>query len=281
MAHSAARTHSDTLVLRGYNGGSIASLDDWASHGLPPDRARRHWKDGRSAMELARCWTSAGIPRVPEQLTRLFASHPLTQNVAISSGTVEHATPLPFGPGGPRCHDLALQAHNGGDLVTICIEAKADEPFGGCVANELVEARKRPSTKFPERLDWLSRSLLGIAAFNGADRTSLNPAAAILPYQLLTGIAGTLVEADRQGCGLAIFVVHEFRSHATDDERMRENAKTLDGFINLLWATNEHDRECPPHLCPGHLIGPVRLRNRAGAPHIPLLIGKVRTDVSR
>ncbi len=78
--------------------------------------------------------------------------------------------------------------------MTVCIEAKADESFGGKVAEELRKARKRPVTRFPERLDWLTRSLLGLPAFEDDQFLVLSDVVANLPYQLLSAIGGTLLE---------------------------------------------------------------------------------------
>jgi hypothetical protein len=80
--------------------------------------------------------------------------------------------------------------------VPICVEAKADESFGGKVTEELRKARKRPSTKFPERLDWLTRSLLGFPAFKDDQLLVPSDVVANLPFQLLSAIGGTVNHKD-------------------------------------------------------------------------------------
>jgi hypothetical protein len=126
-----------------------------------------------------------------------------------------------------------------GDKNQVCIEAKADESFGGTVAEELGKARKRPVTRFPERLDWLTRSLLGLPSFNDDQFLVLSDSVAELPYQLFSAIAGTLLEARLQHASKAVFVVHEFRTTSTVDARMGDNAKALDGFLHLLHSANK------------------------------------------
>ncbi|MEP7366886.1 MAG: hypothetical protein ABI972_26815, partial [Acidobacteriota bacterium] len=122
--------------------------------------------------------------------------------------------------------------------VTICVEAKADESFGGSVAEELAKARRRPATRFPDRLNWLSSSLLGVPAFLDRDQMALSDEIAGLPYQLLAAIGGTILEAELQKSTMAILVVHEFRTLLTTDIKMTANAKALDDFLRLLLAEN-------------------------------------------
>lgn len=135
---------------------------------------------------------------VPPALSQVLDSHEVTRGLVVSSGITQRETTLPFSNHGPRCHDLALIAERDGCIVTISIEAKADEPFGGLVAEELRKSRQRPETKFPERLDWLTRSLVGLPAFMDNQRLVLSDVISTLPYQLLSAIGGTLLEAQLQ-----------------------------------------------------------------------------------
>jgi hypothetical protein len=73
---------------------------------------------------------------VPAQLVQLLESKEGTRRTVIKSGITEHETTLPFSNRGARCHDLALRAERDGCAVTICVEAKADESFGGSVDDE-------------------------------------------------------------------------------------------------------------------------------------------------
>jgi len=144
------------VQIKSQVGEPIRSFSDWEKHALPPDRRERHWKESRSAFELGRSWTANGEPTVPRELIQLLDSHEGTRSTVIVSGITEHETALPpLSSRGPRCHDLALQAEQDGCAVTVCIEAKADESFGGTVAEELRKAKRRPVTKFPERLTGL------------------------------------------------------------------------------------------------------------------------------
>lgn len=272
------------IQIKSHTGKPIRSFADWEKHALPPERRELHWKKGRSAYELGWSWTANGEPTVPGELTRLLESHEGTRGTVILSGITEHETTLPFGVRGPRCHDLALHAEQDSRVVTVCIEAKADESFGGTVSKELMKARKRPVTRFPERVDWLTRSLLGLPAFEDDQRLVLSTAIAELPYQLLSAIGGTLLEAENRKASKAIFVVHEFRTSETKDVNLDANANALNRFLGLLLTANKGVGE-NFKLESGHIVGPISITDYpvAGANRIPrdipLFIGKIRTDL--
>lgn len=271
------------LIVTNYCGKPIRCFADWAEFALPPERMRRHWKKGRSAFELGREWVPGTSPEVPESLMRLLDSHEATRGIRFHAGKTECETPLPFSTRGPRCHDLALYGSRAGYSVTVCIEAKADESFGETVANELKSAMKRPGSAFPLRFDWLCRSLLGCAGFVNFSELVLSSAVAHLRYQLFSAVAGTLLEAANQRSRLAVFVVHEFRTSATDDRKLAENAAALHDFVAALLAHNScdsanvvsEDRSLigPITMCPQGIPSTVPVPT-----DIPLFIGKIRTD---
>jgi hypothetical protein len=272
------------IEIRGYAGELIRSFADWERCAMPPERKVKHWKKGRSAYELGWAWTGTGEPAIPADLAALLDSHRGTQGITIRSGIAERETPLPFGTRGPRCHDLALLGERDDSAVVICVEAKADESFGGTVTEELLKARTRSArTRFPDRLDWLTRSLLGVAAFSDPDRMVLSDVIAGLAYQLLAGVSGTLLEAELRGASIAIFVVHEFRTTATDDAKMEANGRALNDFLRLLLSSNGVN-DVPMGLAIGQLVGPVPIAERVvDGPckmpgRIPLYVGKIRTD---
>lgn len=272
-----------SLQIRSHTGESIRSFSDWEKYGLPPERREQHWKEGRSAFELARSWTAHGEPTVPLELVQLIDSHEATRRTVILGGITEHETALPFARHGPRCHDLSLHAEQDGRVVSICVEAKADESFGGTVAEELKKARKRRVTKFPERLDWFTRSLLGLPAFEDDQFSVLSKVVSELPYQLLSAIGGTLLEAKLQHASKAIFIVHEFRTTATADTKLEVNANALNRFLRLLLSANQRG-DVGLEIGIGQLVGPISISERpieaaVNILHqIPLFVGKVRTD---
>ena len=285
------------LKITGYKEEPIISFDDWERHALPPMRKKLHWKKGRSAYELGSSWTSTGEPAVPHELIDLLESHESTRGAMILTGITEHETALPYSVRGPRCHDLALLAEQCGCSMTICIEAKADESFGGTVAEELTKAKnrveeknradpeRRAVTMFPKRLDWLTRALLGLPAFNDDQFKAISDGVSPLPYQLLSAIAGTLLEAAYRNASKAVFVVHEFRTELTEDVKLKANANALNRFLGILLSANKAGVSEKFELECGNIIGPIYIADRSvtgpiNVPyHIPLFIGKIRTDL--
>lgn len=267
------------LTFTSNDGQAIRTFADWATWGLPETRRLQHWKEGRSAFELARAWTETETPHAPPDLQHILDFCPHTRGLILDRGVVEHETPLPFGSRGPRCHDLVLWGRRADNRFLLSIEAKADEPFGATIACELEKALKRPVTRFPDRLHWLTCGLLDTPAFTAPNR--LNPAIADISYQLLTAIGGTVVEAARGNAHAAIFLVHEFRTALTRDEKMDRNGDALDGFLRAFQAAQGLADQGLP-LVSGHMIGPIPLRPILISPsfpaHIPLYIGKLRTD---
>jgi hypothetical protein len=57
-------------------------------------------------------------------------------------------------------------------------------------------------------------------------------------YQLFTAVAGTLLEAKARHATTAILLIHEFRTHASDDANLRDNAEALKGFLSLFCSHN-------------------------------------------
>jgi hypothetical protein len=253
--------HHEDVEIRGCAGQQIQSFADWEKHTLPPERKARQWKEHRSEFELARSWTMGGAIAVPPEIKRLFEAYDGTRHIAIQSGRTQHETALPFGDRAPRCHDLLLLGERQGEVAVICVEAKADESFGRTVAEELREAQKRRGTRFPERLNWLTRSLLGISAFRDPHCLELSDAVADVRYQLFTAVAGTLLEAKARQASTAILLVHEFRTQATVDAKLQANAEALNTFLSLVTAHNGGPHEMRG-LIHGEMLGPVSVVKR-------------------
>ncbi len=69
-------------LIQNSNGQPIQTVDEWEKL-APPKEREKHWKDGRSAKELAKAWFRTGGPKVPEELDTLFRSHLSTEDLAI------------------------------------------------------------------------------------------------------------------------------------------------------------------------------------------------------
>lgn len=276
------------LTVKGCNGCAINSFADWASFAIPQARREKQWKAGRSAYELGKRWTAFGKPSLPLEVQNCLDSHPATSGINFEVGYTEKDTKLPFGRMG-RNHDLVLHGRNLRDHITVCIEAKSDEPYDKKVetvlANARAEAAKRPngSTKFPERLEWLSQSLLGKSAFENAQLEDIAGWIGTLRYQLFAAFAGTLIEASLRGSNVAVLLVHEFRTSLTVETNLTRNSNDLNAFLKILVESNSMEWE--DHK-PGwnRLVGPLRILERQVNGSIPLptkidlYLGKVFTD---
>lgn len=213
------------VTLTTPDGATISSVEGWTR----PKQAT-HWQDGRSAKELAKAWFRAENP--PANLTNLFLTH--FSKIEFWEGRPERETRLPeFGEG--RNHDLWLQGSADAKLFTVCIEAKVDEPFGNQSvgayrASGIARREDGESTRVPERID----SLLRIVGVRDAAWDELR-------YQLLTGVAGTVLQARLDNASHAAFVVWEFRPPPADKKaekieakKRAANARELDLLLTLL-----------------------------------------------
>jgi hypothetical protein len=185
----------------------------------------------------------------------LLLSHPRLQGLELIYGAPEHETSLPE-KGEGRNHDLWLVGKTQRESVTICVEAKADEPFGNETVAEYrtaaLQRRERgESTRAPERIDALL-DMVGKEKSNwGAVR-----------YQLLTAVCGTVLQAKEDSSDLAVFVVHEFHTDKTRAENIQRNREDLETFLTVLGIASPGNTGVSSH-------GPVTIHG------MECLVGKV------
>jgi hypothetical protein len=248
----------------------VKELTDWRKWTRP--KRSYQWKAGRSAMELARVWFTAPAPVVPPEVVAILETSPLTKGAILQSGQPEYVTPLPeLGEG--RNHDLWLKGSVGEGLVTVCVEAKADEPFGepiGAYVEKVLArtARLGQGTKLPQRADTLLKMIFGEEASTRSMPWSN------LRYQLLTGVAGTAIQAAKDNSYVGVFLVHEFLTEAVDrEQKVPENAAAFADFIKAL------SRSSAIEVTSGKLYGPYDVRQIDYIRRdVKLLIGKITYD---
>ncbi|MBJ6727174.1 DUF6946 family protein [Geomesophilobacter sediminis] len=215
-----------TLTLHRPDGTLITCWEDWTR----PKREYQ-WKEGRSAMELAKAWFREETLSVPTELESLLLSIPWLRGVKLLTGVPEKVTRLPQ-RGEGRNHDLALIGQTTDHGLTVCIEAKADEAFGNETVSEYWQrAMKRRvceiSTKAPERI----QALLQMVGHTEAP-TEWNWGA--VRYQLLAAICGTALQAKLDSSSIALFVVHEFQTNLTFEENLIRNHRDLEMLVQTL-----------------------------------------------
>jgi len=246
------------LDLKHHDGSPIA---DWRAWSPPKDL--KHWRAGKSAVELARAWFTAEAPRIPPEFASLLSSSPLLAGLRSLKGVPEYVTALPEAGEG-RNHDLILEGETPGGRVLISVEGKADEKFGQRIGKYWAQKREERAapggtpSRAPERIEALLTLLAGPAAFPAEDPWNR------IRYQLVTAAAGTLLEAQTRGASLAVLAIHEFRTSETTEENLVRNASDLEAFLAALGLLPT------PPMQPGRLYGPWQSH---GIP-IPLLIGK-------
>jgi hypothetical protein len=224
-------------------------------------------------MELARSWFTSPSPCVPSEVASLFDSSPMTAGMAVEYVRPECVTAFPE-RGEGRNHDLVMVGKSKRAQVTVCVEAKADEPFGEIIGDYLRQTVQKAKaehrrTGLPDRVE----ALLGLV-FGAAADSALDPWRA-LRYQLLTGVAGTLIQAAEDGADIGVFLVHEFVTESVDRRKARKNAGDFSRFVAALFGKQS------AATSDGALIGPI---SYSAGPHlkrpVSLLVGKVVFDWS-
>ena len=190
-------------------GNIIESVDRWFEY-AGPTRGSDHWKDGKSAKELAKfIIEDDGGNKILEYLEISFDG--------LVNCYPEYTTRLPA-KGGNRNHDLLLVAEDNSFLIGV--EAKSDESFDRYYKDlkPFSENRKR-------RIEELS-SLV----FNDKDFDVSN-----LRNQLLTGTGGTLIEAKNRDIKKIYFLalVLNKKDFDYDDRQIKRNEEDFILFDKL------------------------------------------------
>lgn len=178
-----------------------------------------------------------------------------------------------------------------GERTLLAIEAKADESFGSYTVKAYLEVCKATAAGYPQkveaalaagkrrprpsnaaaRIKELCAALLGPPA-EGKD---VAEAAEPLRYQLITALAGALIEARARSCTQAVLIVHEFHSHpdpdrglaGTSPQEVKRNAIAWSTFVETL--TGEPAEKAPVFQRPVRAFGSDRVPAR-----IPAFLGK-------
>ncbi len=237
---------------------TITTIDEWKEK-CPPERGNYHWRDGRSAKELAKEWINGN----GQALRVLLNNHSTLQGVILIKASPELETRFDrFGRG--RKHDLLIIGDKANEKIVIAVEAKVDEGFG----NDTVESYymkailKRLSgvaTNVPGRVEGLIQALF---------KQPYSKNIISLQYQLLHAVAATLVEAKKQGATKAIFVVHTFKTSKMDSLKNKDNNEKLDRFVRVIGLGSR--------IRDGKIIGPISVPGNDFIPSdVSLYLGKI------
>lgn len=235
----------------------ITSLEEWQDKCVD----EKHWKEERSAMELAKEW----IFNDGENLKKLMERHNDFREVEFLKASPEIITTFDnFNKG--RQHDLLIIGQEADEKVIISVEAKVDEPFdndkvGSAYMKGLMKRLNGENTNAPERIEKLIEALFDKPYSNKIIK---------LKYQLLHAVAGTMAEAKKQTASKALFVVETFLTPDINMEKNRENMNDLDRFIREISSNNIK------HIHKGEIHGPFYLPgNRFIPSDIALYIARI------
>jgi hypothetical protein len=239
------------------SGHEIRSVEDWFKY-APPKMGSRHWKDGRSAKELARSWFRKGCATPPEELC-LLLERAFGTEIVFDEARPECIIDLDDFRGEHRNCDLVVLCRAGTRRIAINIEAKADEPFGDSTVGAYYDQKLNSSSNVPQRIENLSAALFG-----------KKPDAVIrsLRYQLVHSVAATLIEALASKAQLAIFLVQEFHSARRSTIKLQQNRADWTIFVRAFPELTTADVD------KNQIFGPISVPGRGRVPNsIPLYLG--------
>ena len=211
------------------NNNIITTVEEWYQF-APPKAKGKHWKDGRSAKSLAQFMTDKNQVK---KLEDILVELKYDTNGVISC-TPEANTVLPC-KGNGRNHDLLMI----GEDFVVGIEAKVSEPFGEEISTELIEA----SDNKKGRIDKLANELFGCKINEVKDGLELR-------YQLLTGVYGTLLEAENNQKSKALFLVVVFTDGLTseDENAVNRNNDDFKNFCQQIGLSAEGGTICKSNV---------------------------------
>lgn len=202
------------------NGNQINTVNAWYNY-APPMKKNIHWKDGKSAKELAK-YIIGGNGYLPQELEVLLIKIGCKSNGELQ-GEPEAITGLKS-RGQGRTHDLLLVKEN---EVVVGIEAKVEESFGESVykiIEDLIMRNPENAKGKYERLKDLYKCIYN----SEIDNTYLK-------YQLLTATVGTLLEAEKAGTKKAVLAIVTFIfAVGYMSNSMKKNNDDLDYFISTI-----------------------------------------------
>jgi hypothetical protein len=262
---------SASFKLVSRNGKPIATIEEWRDELNKRELAK--FVPFYSAYETARAWTEPN--RVPPVVAALFERPPLA-GFQLERAIVEQRTSFDE-YGGPRHHDLLLVARaDKGRVATVGIESKVNEDFGGTLKGEHDRAvakglRDGYVSDMPKRLHALSATLLNRDL---APEQPYDPRDVDLRYQLLTALAGTLVEAALAYADVAMVLVHEFQTPLSKPGVAQRSSGRIQELLKRF------GRQPTDELPPGQPLGQFKVR---GGGKIPagkaFYVAKVHTVV--
>lgn len=209
------------------NGATIDTLQKWQELGHP--KSDKHWKPGRSAMEMAKyaiehtCDFENLIRSVLKECGILEQDFECEPEATISLGPG-------MKQGGSRSHDL-LMVGKDKDCV-ICIEAKVSEPFDATLENKM---KQQASKKGGNTKETRAYQLLNYLVPSENQEKAKG-----IGYQLFTATRGTIWSAlensSKKTVMLVVVFTGEVQKEPTYEKNCRKNDEDFDAFLKVVNA---------------------------------------------
>jgi hypothetical protein len=236
-------------------GNPILDWRDWTR----PKKASQ-WRASRSAMELARAWFTSVEPVTPPEISALLNSHERSRNAVLETAWPELVTALPQ-RGEGRNHDLILLGSTRAERLLVAVEAKVDESMGPAIGPYWEQSKQSTKSGAWRRIDALLHAVFGKGALATREPWST------LPYQMLTAVVGTAIEANHKSTDFAISCIHELVTESAKSIRLSRNEAEFSAFLAALGY---------PSAIPGQLYGPLNVTLPGISTSMPILIGKAQ-----
>jgi len=196
----------------------IKTIDDWLSE-CPPKQKMKHWKDGRSAKELARYMTMKH-PDVPFELNNILCKYSGADQIIVAPEYVTRLKSKGFGIGEGRNHDSLVLMKD----AVVGIEAKADEGLGEYYSNININDTHNHQLRY--------RGLYS-AMFNDNIDGKVR-------YQLVSASVGTILEAiDRKKTNALLLIITFLKDGSYDKRKVKTNLNDIEYFLDKFEKRND------------------------------------------
>jgi len=196
----------------------IDSPQKWQELGHP--MSKNHWKDGRSAMELAK-FAIENTTEFKVLIKDVLRECGLPEQNFTCEPEAKTSLGKGMKQGGPRHHDLLMKGSLG---CVISIEAKVTEPFDEPLEKKMVEQSKK---KNGNQKDTRAYSLLEYFVEPKYYEKAMG-----IGYQLFAATRGTICSASTT----AIMLVIVFTDGESNDPKYKNNDKDFNSFVKIIGA---------------------------------------------
>jgi hypothetical protein len=190
----------------------INNIDDWFRE-CPPKQSNKHWKDGRSAKELAR-YITRDLPNVPSELLDILSKYSTNDYIVIAPEFVTNFKSKGFGSGEGRNHDSLVLMRD----TVIGIEAKADESLDRYYSSIVIDDTKNHVLRYRG----LYKALFNDDELDGRVR-----------YQLVSASVGTIIEAiERQKQNAVLLIISFLKDGCYNMDKVKSNYDDIKYYID-------------------------------------------------